>query len=320
MVAIFHSKMGKINRKAQQPFVSFPLCFFLARHRNFYCVLIYTSSYTTQHNSMPIRILRVLVFCASNNYQRTQRKNIKYYRKVRNKSEIFSILCGFLCHPTAVGVFCTICTSPNLQTSPDSAFSRLSSSLALLAEEMWGHEESSSLLSLYNFLNSSSFSRSFYGVECQIDVHTLIVLLVLSLSSLLLKTSSMAQSLFLASFRGTQGAAAARSSLMRTAILSSGQSSSPSLSSTSPLCALVLPYHLHQRRNIQTVRKGATYRYQDSLPRLSIPPLEDTLKNYLNAVKPLVPEKDFMYVLEIHLRITYTPLPARSGSFLIDHS
>ncbi|KAF0446799.1 acyltransferase ChoActase/COT/CPT [Gigaspora margarita] len=37
-----------------------------------------------------------------------------------------------------------------------------------------------------------------------------------------------------------------------------------------------------------------TYQYQDNLPKLPIPPLEDTLQRYLSAVKPLQREKDFL--------------------------
>ncbi|RIA92750.1 acyltransferase ChoActase/COT/CPT [Glomus cerebriforme] len=40
-----------------------------------------------------------------------------------------------------------------------------------------------------------------------------------------------------------------------------------------------------------------TYQYQDKLPKLPIPPLEDTIKRYLSAVKPLQREKDHLQTI-----------------------
>lgn len=34
-------------------------------------------------------------------------------------------------------------------------------------------------------------------------------------------------------------------------------------------------------------KDGETFKYQDQLPKLPIPELEDTVRRYLNALKPL---------------------------------
>ena len=39
--------------------------------------------------------------------------------------------------------------------------------------------------------------------------------------------------------------------------------------------------------------KGGMFKYQSTLPKLPVPPLQQTLKKYLKAVRPLVNDEEF---------------------------